>query len=74
MRRLQSAPGCLLMVGIVVLSSQGYAVDFTRQKALLLGEGIHAGDALTWICARSSSASISAWVPLRPYPSVWTVW
>ena len=35
---------------------------------------IHAGDALTWICASASSASISAWVPLRPCPSVWTVW
>lgn len=74
MRRLQAAPGGLIVVGIVVLSSPGYAVDSTRQRASLLGEGIHAGDALTWICASASSASISAWVPLRPCPSVCTVW
>jgi len=40
MRRLQAAPGCLIVVGIVVLSSQGYAVDSTRQRVLLLGVGI----------------------------------
>jgi hypothetical protein len=74
MRRLQAAPGCLIVVGIVVLSSQGYAVDSTRQRALLLGVGIYAGDAFTWTLQSSSSASISAWVPLRPCPSVWTVW
>jgi|GraSoiStandDraft_56_1057294.scaffolds.fasta_scaffold130967_3 hypothetical protein len=40
MRKLQAGPGCLIVVGIVVLSSQGYAVDSTRQRALLLGVGI----------------------------------
>jgi hypothetical protein len=33
MRRLQAAPGCLIVVGIVALNSQGYAVGSTRQRA-----------------------------------------